>query len=182
MKQINWQAVYDNLARSAQALQTQQGLRPELLAERARRLARPGREQAGTLLQILHLQLGAEGFALPLSDLQEVRSAHNCTSLPLSNAILSGIYPWRGQMVSVLNLAMLLGLPALAPSNSDRIVFLRQPTPLGLRVSGVGEWEALPLSDLISVTDSKSLLSYTGPGGLRVLSAERLRRHPAVSD
>lgn len=182
MKQINWQAIYDNLARSAQALQTQQRLRPELLAERARRLARPGRKQAGTLLQILHLQLGAERFALPLSDLQEVRPAQHCTPLPLADAVLSGIYPWRGQMVSVLDLAILLGLPTLVPSNSDRIVFLREPIPLGLRVSRVGEWEALPLPDLIAVTDSKSLLSYTGPGGLRVLSAERLRRHPAVGN
>jgi chemotaxis signal transduction protein len=82
----------------------------------AARRGRDGKEKAAEVLPVLAFLLGEDRYGLPLTALAGVVPFTACTFVPGGPAELVGVINHRGQVCSVLDLALLLGLPALSSS------------------------------------------------------------------
>lgn len=84
-----------------------------VLASRARALARPpAREVARGQLQLLTFSLGGERYAIELRHVVEVFRLSSLSPLPRAAAPTLGLTAWRGELLPVLDLRQILGLPA----------------------------------------------------------------------
>lgn len=85
----------------------------DVLATRARALARPpAREVVRDRLQLLTFSLGGEHYAIELWHVVEVFRLRSLSLLPHAAAPTLGLTAWRGQLLPVLDLRQMLGLPA----------------------------------------------------------------------
>jgi purine-binding chemotaxis protein CheW len=95
---------------------------------------------AGALTGHVVFRAGGERFALPLAAVREVVLPQPpFARVPRSGAVVRGAMNLRGRVVAVVDLALLLGLPAAPPDPREgQIVVLEAARPgLGLLVSGV---------------------------------------------
>jgi len=89
---------------------------------------------------VLCFGIGAETYALPLSDLSEVMPLAQWTPVPGLAQHLLGVTNVRGEIRPVLNLHAMLTLPEPDPAQQPRfyVVFLRVPgREVGLRVDSL---------------------------------------------
>jgi purine-binding chemotaxis protein CheW len=85
----------------------------DLLRRRAERLARPLAADTGpqeSQLVVAELALGDARYALPFADLQAALPLKDVTPVPLAPAHVIGVLRFRGQPVTALSLASLLGI------------------------------------------------------------------------
>lgn len=138
---IDWAALKERLARSAEALE--RGREPaevlEVLAARARALAPPAVPEIAPGEPALTFRLGAERYALPTALVREVVRPPRLARLPGAPAFLVGIGNVRGEVVDVVDLRGLLGAaPADAdPAHCQLLLLGRDRTELALRVDAV---------------------------------------------
>ncbi len=81
-----------------------------------------GREEPG--LAVIMMMLHGETFAIPLSQVKEIIRVPHITWVPGAPATVKGIINLRGTVVAVLELAALLGHPAVACGQTSRIVIV----------------------------------------------------------
>ncbi len=84
----------------------------ELFQERAKVLREvPLAEEAGEKISILSFQLGEEVYGVELRDLTETRQSVPLRLLPSAPPHLAGIVNLRGELLPVIDLCPILGLP-----------------------------------------------------------------------
>src|SRR3977135_3141121 len=136
--------------------------RDAVFARRAEELAESARDerQDDETLEALVFELGRELYALPASQVHEVRPLGWLTTLPGTPAFLAGLINIRGRIVPVVDLRPLLGIAsdAYSPSMSVVLVAYRgadvallvtdRPTVRPLRVADLAEPPPGPLSGI----------------------------------
>ena len=102
--------------------------------------------------QLLPFKLGAECYALELTDVQEVVENRTIHALPGGPAVILGAISFHGRIVPVIDLPLLLGFPV--DSRAERIVVLTdEHGPVALAVD--------QLQPIISVDLAHSSLSQS---------------------
>jgi len=76
------------------------------------------RDAAGGVL----LRLGGSRFAVAMADVAEVTAYPVVTRLPGGPAWLTGVANWRGRMLPVLDIRLLVGVPVTPLASSARLV------------------------------------------------------------
>lgn len=106
----------------------------EVLRRRAERLARPPAADplASGGLQALEFSLGEQRCLLEAACLREVTALRDLLPMPMAPPSLLGIAQWRGRMLPVLDLAVLLSVPAAATPPRRLLVLGRQAPVLAL--------------------------------------------------
>lgn len=88
----------------------------EILRERARVLSEaPELEEGGEKISILSFELGEELYGIELNYLIETRQSVPCRRLPCAPSYLVGAANIQGELVPVVDLCPILGLPAQDP-------------------------------------------------------------------
>lgn len=122
----------------------------------------------------VRVSLAGEMYALPVTEVIEVADVGEVTPLPGSPAAVLGVRNLRGQVVPVVDLAVVLGLPA-APAPERIVIAENAGRRAGLAVDDVAGVEQLPPAseeteaphlagavlvsgDLIGVLDVRSVL------------------------
>jgi len=130
-----------------------------MLRERAEHLAKAPHDVAAQdpEQRLLVLRIGTERYALALECAQEVTLMTHAAVLPGSGPEIHGIVSWRGEFVTVFDLAQILGVDSGADPASRRLVVLRGEEPrVGLVVDGVEHVAALRLSQLQPAEDLRT--------------------------
>ncbi|QRM29282.1 chemotaxis protein CheW [Microvirga sp. VF16] len=163
----------------------------QILDERTERLAT--RENAATtrpeaLPRALVCGVGRERFGIPVETVAEVLPPQKCVPVPDGPPALIGLFGRSGKLVSVIDLALALGLESSSSDNEDQhFVLLRREQPqVALRVE-----RAHAVADILPLTDEEAagfrndaVTGYgtiqSGPAGqdeaLSLLDTERLLR------
>jgi purine-binding chemotaxis protein CheW len=90
----------------------------EVLEERAQALAAvPPAPAEGETLAVLLVRLGAGQYALDMAVLRSIQRVDGLTPVPNVPAFVAGILNVRGEMVTVLDLAVALGVAKSNPSD-----------------------------------------------------------------
>ncbi len=87
----------------------------------------------------LRFRIGSAGFELPLESVEEIAAVETICPVPLAPTAVKGVATWRGRVVTLLDLATLLGAasPARA-ANADRLalILMKPFEHLGLYLEG----------------------------------------------
>ncbi len=185
MSIIDWQEINERLILSQSQLSELNSRDiqhwPDLLQRRARQLAeRTPLEQKSHKTYLLCL-IQSECYAVALQQLKEVAPFKTCTFLPLAPAALLGVYNQRGVMISVLELADLLGLPPLVTDRSQGyLLFLRSTPPVALRVDTLSDFIHLDEAELTPCPQVPYLKGLAGD--VQVLNLSALSQHPLLQN
>ncbi len=123
-----------------------------LLTARARqlalRLSSADSAPADSLL-VVTFRLGSEEFGVACEHVREVARLKGLTPLPRTPSFVLGVMNVRGQVLSVVDLRGLLGLPAAGLVESARVVVLHHGAmEFGLVAEAVLAVRTVPLQDL----------------------------------
>lgn len=92
---------------------------------------------------VLVFEVGARRFGLPAADLREIVRAVAIAPLPHAPAAVEGVINLRGEIVPVIDLRRMLGLPARGVVLSDHLVIAHwDSAPLALRVDRALEFRS----------------------------------------
>jgi chemotaxis signal transduction protein len=138
-----------------------------LLQQRAQGLNQAEQANPNPRLEVLMLSLGDQHFALDLRDLRAVLRS-KVTKLPGLSPLVAGAMNVRGELVSVLELPLLLGLAM--PKALDECVLLvtTRHGNVGLRVPNLPELET------INASQTTSALADTDDQRIKLLNLEDL--------
>jgi chemotaxis signal transduction protein len=117
-----------------------------VLAERARRLARPAVEEAA-VPDALVVALGGAEYAFPTRQVAGVAAVERFVRIPGAPPRVAGMMNLGGAILAVLDLGVLLGLPPTPPAGGAVVVVPGPDGRFGLlveRVLGVRPLPALP--------------------------------------
>jgi purine-binding chemotaxis protein CheW len=160
--------------------------RDAIFARRAEALAEsaPGEHQDDDTLEVLVFAIGRELYALPASQVHEVRPLGWLTTLPGTPAFLAGLINVRGRIVPVVDLRSLLGMSSADSPSMSVVLVSYRGGDIGLLVTDRPTVHPLRLADLtepppgsLSGIDASSVRGIT-PGLVIVLDAERLLADP----
>lgn len=160
-----------------------------LLRARAEQLARepvPLDLDDGTTIEVLEFGLADETYAFELAYLREVGTLRELTPLPGVPDLILGVTCVRGQILAVIDLRKIFGLPERGLHNAWQVLVLQSAQMefgiLAERIAGV---RRLPLQGL-----QTSLATLTGvraaylkgitPDGTVVLAADKLLADPQL--
>ncbi|MBC7123461.1 MAG: purine-binding chemotaxis protein CheW, partial [Pseudothermotoga sp.] len=87
-----------------------------------------------TLEQYVTFILGEETYAVSVANVREIVKASKITRIPLAPAHIEGVMNLRGEVLPIINLRKLLGLPEHDPSLSKVVVLTRDGKTLGVLV------------------------------------------------
>lgn len=100
-----------------------------ILRSRARALARPvAIASGGDTIDVLEFSLDGETYAIEPRHVREVLPLETLVPLPGVPTPVRGIASLRGEILSVIDLRRLFGLPERGPRELDYAVVLRSPT------------------------------------------------------
>lgn len=86
------------------------------LRQRAESLAHVGVDEiTGVLVGLLLFRLGEEWYSVKVEDVREIYREYEITPIPCTPASILGVVNIRGEMVSVTDLAKLMGLGQFVP-------------------------------------------------------------------
>ena len=158
-----------------------------LLLARAKALAR---ESAGVItterLEVLEFGLGNETYAFELSQVREVLVLVELTPLPRVPAHILGITQIHGQILAVVDLRKIFGLPERGLQNSWHLIVLQSTTMefavVAERITGVRHLPVAGLQpSLPSLNDTRaSYLKGISADGTAVLSVASLLADPQL--
>jgi purine-binding chemotaxis protein CheW len=104
-----------------------------ILRQRAQRLAEiPLQEEMGESIDVLVFRIGEEHYAFRAALLRMVHRAVSLTPIPCTPAFVAGMLNVRGEVVTVLNLGVALGLPGIPPPDQAASILLAECA--GIRV------------------------------------------------
>lgn len=152
------------------------------LAGCARPDADPGADDAAGALELLCFRAGGQEYGLPLRSIQEIRSHQSALPIPGQDTAVLGVLDLRGQVIALLDLRRLLGLPP-APAEDAAlravIVLVHEERRLGLVVDEV--------LDVLPVPSQRLRLRPQLPGDfahrhLRAMVSTEAQRHVLLLD
>lgn len=117
---VDWGEIHARLERSRRALEAggepPPGEVERILRERAKSLARPREEapEAAATLDLLVFTLGGERYGIETDHAVEVIPVHDLVPVPCTPPFVLGVVNHRGQVLPVLDLQRLSGLPGQA--------------------------------------------------------------------
>jgi purine-binding chemotaxis protein CheW len=123
----------------------------ELWRERARILAEvPAAEETGEKLAVLSFQLGEEIYGVELKSLSETRRSVPIRRLPGAPRHLLGAANLRGELVPVVDLCPILGLPQreMGPVLPCLLILAQQRDKLALAVDRTKEIVTFPAKEI----------------------------------
>ena len=174
---------------TAEALANQAAAAANLLLARAKDLAREkttAGNDVGATLEVLEFGLADETYAFELAYVREVESLVELTPLPGVPDFVLGITCVHGQIIAVVDLRKVFGLPERGLRDSRQVLVLQSADMefgiLAERVTGV---RLLPLAglqpSLPTLTDVRAAyLKGIAPDGTVVLSAAKLLADPRL--
>lgn len=87
-------------------------------------------------------------YVLPAADVLQMESYAGATKVPGAAAEVAGLVQIRGRVVPVLDLRVLFGFPAIAPTIDSRVVVMtHQERTIGLLVDSAREVLKIPAAD-----------------------------------
>lgn len=182
MSLIDWQALRQQLAETEAWLAEKASRDPdnwsELMLRRSQQLQQRQTHSRVATQDYLVLSLGLEDVLVPVQDLRAIEAFDCCEPLALATPELLGICHARGRMVSVVELARLLGAPP--PAEPGYVLFMRTQPELGLRVARLIEIVALTPESL-SPAPEAGYYSGFEPAGRPVLELRSLLQHPFLA-
>jgi purine-binding chemotaxis protein CheW len=149
----------------------------------AQRRAPMSEAEAGRL--VLTFSIGAERYAVLLSELSEVLPFTNHTLVPKADKIICGVINVRGELHSVLDLSMLLALEASLADEKGYVLVLKE-NGIGLKVHQLDQILISRQSDptkiksetfAISAHYSQAILQ----NNIILLNVEKILAHPIFS-
>ena len=183
-KAIDWDDVRRRLARAAEATEAAERLSPEraraVLDERARALARvpPAPPRAAEVLEIATFALANERYAVETRFVREVVRLAEFTPLPGAPPFLIGVMNLRGEILALIDLRTLFGLPAREASASpaegggSRVLVLgNERAEFGVLADAAHEVAALRVDEIHEAPD---VTSGAGRDFLRGVTADAL--------
>lgn len=111
----------------------------EVLAERARSLARPAAAPPpADALAVVSVRIAKESYGIEASDVLEVMSLSAFARLPGAMPPLFAVTAWRGDLLLLLDIRRALGLSSTALNDLRHVVVLEAgPQPVGILVDEV---------------------------------------------
>jgi chemotaxis signal transduction protein len=159
----------------------------KILSERAKRIAVPesGTTETG-IVEVLRFQLAYQEFALGMRYVREVILTGEITPVPGAPPFISGICAARGQIISLVDLRVLLSLPEKGLTDLNRVIVMTDGhITFGILADNITGIGTIP-SSLILMPDPGSapswkhyLKGYVG-GALIVLDAAAILADPAL--
>jgi len=151
----------------------------EVLRRRAEQLAQlPVTENTGDEVEVLACQMGDERYAVETRHLRAVQWATGVTPVPCTPAFVVGIVSVRGEIVTLLDLATMIGLrgvPLLAADKPVPVLLLGLAgMRAGLVVDEVLGVERLKLDALRVAPSGREFVRGIGPRDTVVLDVEAL--------
>lgn len=100
-----------------------------------------GKQFRGGQSQYVTIRLGGQMFGLPIEKVQDVFIPDNFTPVPLAREQIAGVLNLRGRIVTMIDLARILGLSAVNETNAERPAagVLHANESYGLLTDSVGE-------------------------------------------
>jgi purine-binding chemotaxis protein CheW len=160
----------------------------DLLLARARMMAqeKPAAASDGSAIEVLEFGLADETYALELTYVREVGALVELAPLPGVPNYVLGITSARGQIIAVVDLRKLFGLPERGLRDSRQVIVLQSvANEFGILAEGITGVKWLPLAgvqpSLPTLTDVRAAyLSGIAPDGTVLLSAEKLLADPRL--
>jgi purine-binding chemotaxis protein CheW len=151
--------------------------------ERARMLARkPAVEPAGDLLEVLTFRLGRESYGIETKYTREVVRLADLTPIPGAPAFVAGLTNYRGQVLCVVDLRILLAARVGSLSDLSRLIVLGIDTiEFGVLADQVDDISHLALGDVTAPSGAgigagaEYLIGIT-PQALTIVNGESLLR------
>lgn len=161
---VDWDAIKQRLAVTAEALKNEFAPSPEkrreILRARAQKLALepPAATAAGAEIEILEFVLAQEHYALETAWVREVYPLKELTPLPCTPSFVLGIANVRGRIMSVIDIKKFFDLPEKGLTDLNRVIILQDGTmEFGVLADQIIGARWLPLAALQS-----SLPTLTG--------------------
>lgn len=136
----------------------------------------------GGPLRLVCFDVRGQELALPIADVRETLPIQPITRVVLTPPCLAGVFSLRGDIVPVIDLAVLLGLPRTQVRDDSRIVILKNAgDPAGLVVDRLRDLRTLegalepPPGNLAPAVAQLLLgVAVTPTGTVRVLDARAI--------
>jgi purine-binding chemotaxis protein CheW len=152
---VNWAEIGQRVDAVGQELTPAQAERsPEraraLLEARARILALPADPAAtGERLELVGFSLANEIYALESRYVVQVFRLLDLTPLPGAEPPVFGVTAWRGDLLTILDLRPVLGLPVTALNDLGRVIVVgAERAEFGVLADAVLEMQSVPASEL----------------------------------
>ena len=151
--------------------------RANTLERRAAQLAhRPSAPDAGPQIEVLVCRLGTERYAIETRSLRAVQLADTVTPVPCVPSYVLGIVSVRGEIVTLLDLASLIGLVPSAAAETHRPIVLLDVADLraGLVVDEIIGVERLALDALQPAPSGRDFIRGVAQPATVLLDLDRL--------
>jgi purine-binding chemotaxis protein CheW len=143
---------------------------------------------SGGPLRLVCFELRAQELALPIADVRETLPVPPVTRVFLAPRCLAGVFSLRGDIVPVIDLGVLLGLPATAVGADSRIVVVDHAAGVaGIVVDRLRDLRTVepplepPPANLAAEVASLMLgVVATSTGSVRVLDARAILTAPPL--
>ena len=151
---VDWAEVRSRMAAAGRTLSGATSTAPEqvraVLEERARALARPvGTPAPIDALETVTFALANERYAIESRYVFEVFRLEELSPLPGAKPPVFGVTAWRGELLTILDLRTVLGLPVTALNDLSRVLVLGADRPaFGILADAVHDVVALPASEV----------------------------------
>lgn len=125
----------------------------QILADRARELARGSAGEASQtdFIEAVEFELGGERYAFELRSVREVSLLRELTPVPCTPPFISGIINVRGEILTVIDIKKLFGLPEIGITELNRVIVIREGAlQLGILADAIHEVRRIPPAALQS--------------------------------
>jgi purine-binding chemotaxis protein CheW len=152
-----------------------------ILRARAERIASTQQTKESDAFSALVVRVGGEAYALPMDSLTAVYEGYTIVPLPCVPSFVAGIVNIRGQVLPVMDLATLLGVPCQATKRS-LLIISNTEFSLGLSVEAVGDVITILTSIMQSVPAVLNHVYLRGvlPDGTALLDLDAILNDPAL--
>jgi purine-binding chemotaxis protein CheW len=183
-RQIDWNDVRRRLARQQEALERNQAVDSDRLAQvcaqRARNLAARSEQNAAQddSWQALVFVVRGEKYCLPVAALAQVLPLAGCSPVPGAPPAMLGVINVRGEIRSVFDLARLLEIPGERDSSRGYVVLVRSGEhEVGLAVDAVHWIERVLPARLIAIDSPATIarpVRQRTPSRITVLAVDEI--------
>jgi len=153
---LDWAGLHHRLDVSQTALK--QRLNPsfeekrKVLRARARSLAAGGKKEATSpdlFLEVVEFVLGPEHYGIASSHIREIHPLSEFTPLPCTPAFVLGLVNVRGQILSIINIKKLFGLPEKGLTDLNKVIIVHaHHMELGILADAIPGTRSIALEEL----------------------------------
>ncbi len=179
MNRTAWDELRATLRETAEMLNQDEVA--DSLEQRTRQLARSVTTGNGShnTHQALTFALGSERYGWPIQRVRAIARIGRITPVPTAPAYYPGVLSLRGQVLSVMDLRVYLGLPPLETTPEFMIVIDGAGLEIGVLATEVFDVLSIPLDRLTTPSSAGldlELVIGVATDGLTILDAEALLR------